>query len=181
MSRRGLGPAKKKDAKTTARRQIARPRSIEGASLEEEALRDAALFRLATRPAYYDGSGVPANMRTLPDELFLKREHLGPGLVQTPNLQDGSVTRAKIPQNAVSGNELAPGSVAGAHISGRLPKTAVPNDVVYGNAQGKLQYSDIEARPDLSRFATNDQVSNKITAAQALSQMKKKLKPSAFK
>jgi hypothetical protein len=154
VPRRGLGPAKKKDAKGTARRQIARPRSIQGASLEEQALADALLYRLASRPAYYDGSNVPANMRTFPDEVYLKREHLGPGIVQTPNIQDGSVTRAKIPTNAISGNELAPGSVAGAHISGRLPKTSVPNDAVYGNAQGKLSYSDIDNRPDLSRFLT---------------------------
>ena len=173
MPRRGLGPEKKKDAKRTARRQIARPRSIAAASLEEQSITEAEQATNST------DSRVLASGTTNAERA-----------VDSNHIKDGSVTRAKIPTNAVSGNELAPGSVADAHISGTLGKNKLPNDVNYGRVRaadldfgegrpipsGKVDpgypYDDLKNPPALGAFLKNQELKGEL---------KKHLKPSAFK
>lgn len=156
MTRRGLGPARKKDVKGESRRQIARPRSIEGASLEEEALRDALLFRLASRPAYYDGSSVPANMRTFPDEIFLKREHLGPGLVESGNIQ--SVAKGKVE----GAGRWGPREIS-------VPGLTDNPDSDAGRAVDAKSFADRnkDVNDALANRATNAEVKNALDVAQA--------------
>jgi len=99
--------------------------------------------------------------------------------VDTAHIKDGAITRPKIPANTISESELAPGSVAGGHIKGKLGKSVLDLDL--GNIDGKLNigtksdgdlpFSRVKEVPNFAKQANLSKLEKRV---KKLEQSKKK-------
>jgi hypothetical protein len=88
--------------------------------LAEQILSDAALYKEQSRPSYYDGSNIPALIKTFPGTIFLTRDHLGPDLVESGNIK----------------------SVGWGKMEGTAPKNNLPGDTHYGKVKARKDAPD---------------------------------------